>query len=309
MTEEFIAKYARQRGPAAGGKKPRRQGQGEERRGRAAAAACSCSESSPAAAAAGPDRAPRPKLARGRRSLAIAQVSPASLGDAARDQRVRRPHLGRARRARAPRPDRRALGFADRDPRDPAGDPRGGRTTRRFALVGREPAGAGDRPEHPAAERAAAAAGAAPGRRQPGARAAARRGRRSTSSTSTSRSRPAPARRRCATRSRSTSRTFHEPAERVLSTQVARHAGRDLLRPDRRAHGEQRGDRRAAAALLPGRLRADPARRRRRRAGAASRRRPGRVRIAYCAEEERGALRLLPARAPQSCPRTSTGRA
>ena len=70
------------------------------------------------------------------------------------------------------------------------------------------------------------------------------------------------------------------------------HARRDVLRPHRRAHGEQRGHGRAAGALLSRGLRAGPPRRRRRRAGAGPAARgpdPDRSR----AEEERGALRLF----------------
>ncbi len=85
-------------------------------------------------------------------------------------------------------------------------------------------------------------------------------------------------------------------------------AGRDVLRADRRPHREQRGDRRAAGALLPGRLRADRARAPTSPSPALRAPPGGRLRIAYCAEEERGALRLLAPRPAQASRRSSTGR-
>ena len=90
--------------------------------------------------------------------------------------------------------------------------------------------------------------------------------------------------------------TFHEPSERILSTQVARPLVEIFFgRLDARTTSS-RDDRRAAGALLPrhlraGRARCGPARR------AWPRDRDGRrrasVRIAFCLEEERGALRLF----------------
>ena len=91
----------------------------------------------------------------------------------------------------------------------------------------------------------AAAGGSGPDRPQPPARGPARAASTSTSSTSMIRSRRARA--SVALRhSRSLNvGTFHEPTERVLSTQVARPAGGDLLRAARRPHGRARARRRS----------------------------------------------------------------
>jgi hypothetical protein len=86
--------------------------------------------------------------------------------------------------------------------------------------------------------------------------------------------------------------TFHEPVERVLSTQVARMVvevffGRiDARTASNEATGEllQRFFPGHYELIRPGADAADPA---------LEAPPPGRIRIAYCAEEERGALRLL----------------
>ena len=79
-------------------------------------------------------------------------------------------------------------------------------------------------------------------------------------------------------------------------------AGRDLLRPARRPHGELAGDLGADGALLPGQLRAGRARRGPRWARGVAGESPTRqssprpsepVRIAFCLDEERGALRIF----------------
>ncbi len=98
---------------------------------------------------------------------------PTALGIAARDRRVRRPHLGGARRARASGRGRGAVGLAHRDSRFAQGDSRR-RGGSRVDVHGREPAGARDRPAHPAAERAASTPRTDPGGRQPQPRAAVR---------------------------------------------------------------------------------------------------------------------------------------
>ncbi len=112
----------------------------------------------------------------------------------------------------------------------------------------------------------AAAAGAAPARRQRGARAAARQRCRSTWCTSTSRSRRAPGSAALRHSQSLNVATFHEPVERVLSTQVARMLVEVFFgRIDARtASNEATGE--LLAALLPGPVRADQAGRRRRRA-------------------------------------------
>jgi glycosyltransferase involved in cell wall biosynthesis len=86
--------------------------------------------------------------------------------------------------------------------------------------------------------------------------------------------------------------TFHEPVERVLSTQVARMLVEVFFGriDERTASNEETGE--LLQRFFPGRYQmirpgadvADPA---------LESPPPGRVRIAYCAEEERGALRLL----------------
>ena len=86
--------------------------------------------------------------------------------------------------------------------------------------------------------------------------------------------------------------TFHAPAERVLSTQVARRFVELLLRPARRAHRLVRGHARADAAHLPGRLPAvlRPGATRACRARAPPTARSG---SRSATEEERAALRLF----------------
>ena len=175
-------------------------------------------------------------------------------------------------------------------------------------LAGREPASDRDRPEHPAAERTAAA-----GPRRSRWTSAGR-------SSGCSAACPldlvhvhepfAPSTGSAALRHSQSLNvaTFHEPVERVLSTQVARMLVEVFFgRIDERTR-EQRGDRRAPAALLPGPVRADQARRRRRRAGPrASAAGPGANRATA---PRRSAARCGCCCAPSgSCPKISTGRA
>ena len=99
--------------------------------------------------------------------------------------------------------------------------------------------------------------------------------------------------------------SFHEPAERVLSTQVARPRGH-VLRPHRRPHREQRGNRRDVGALLPGPYELSAPRRRCRGTGAAPAAGPA-------ADRPRGGGGAggapgLPPRPPPPSSRSSTGR-
>ena len=163
----------------------------------------------------------------------------------------------------------------------------------------RRAAGAGDRLEPADAARPAPARGAGAARRQPDRSRSCSAGSSSTSSTSTIRSRPAPPRRRCATRARSTS---------AASTS----------RPSASSRPRWRGrwSRSSSAASTPAPPAAAPPRTLMERffpgtyelvepgadadvepwwprAGADGAERP-RPRIAFCVEEERGALRLVP---------------
>ena len=228
--------------------------------------------------------------------------------------------LGRARRARPPGGDRGAVGVArarcaSRGARSPQrGEPPGVAVRRR-----RRGAAAADGVPvlalgsgHPAAARAAPAGGAAAARRQPRARGAARRRR----PRPRPRPRPVRAQRRLggAAPLALAQRRQLPRAQRADALDPGRAAaGRDLPRPARRADDELRGDRGADGALLPRPLRAGRARAPTTRSSPGGRPRRARrarrpPRIAFCLDEERGALRLFLRAIRRLRARPTTGR-
>ena len=223
------------------------------------------------------------------------------MGDAPRGQRVRRADVGRARRARPPgawsrRPPSRGPRSASR-----GGDP-----------GGRRPGRALRRRRQRRHRRGVPVLALAAASRCPGARA---RGPRRCRSTSAARSRAcsaastidvvhvhepfAPSVSSAALRhSRSLNvGSFYEPSERSALDPGRAAAGRDLPRPPRRADDELRDDRGAdgrassrapTSGSRPGRITASSP------GGPPARPRPtAPTRIAFCLDEERGALRLF----------------
>ena len=223
--------------------------------------------------------------------LSIAQVSPHPWGARHEINEFVGRTSDELAAARPPRPDRRAVGFptAIRESRRlirEAGDEPGRR------LAGRDPARDRDRAEHPAAERSATAAGAAAASTSAERSSACSARSRSTWFTSMSRSRRAPGRRRCGTRCRSTWRPSMSrssgcsPPRWPGCWSRSSSGGSTSALASNEATGEllQRFFPGQYELVRPGADVAEPV---------LEPAPAGRLRIVHCAEEERGALRLL----------------
>ena len=192
---------------------------------------------------------------------------PAALGVPPRDRPVRRPHLGASRRPRPPRADRRR-------PSDSRTAIRESRKAIRAAKDDPDSLFADENPRLLAVgQRIPLPSG--PRRRPPPIPVDVSRSLEQLFERVDVRHRPRP-------RALRSERRVGGPSPLALAERRdvprARREGaldpggadarRDVLRADRRADGEQRGDRGSDRALLPGRLRADPSRARQGRAGA-----------------------------------------